>query len=119
MQLNYSFQNNKISKTNLTHVNQTSKVKAILLAGGRKKAVLWFGHVLRMSDTRLPKKALSWQPAGRQRRGRPMNSWLAQVKELMIARGLCESDAQNREGWMLGARNLWLGKHLERRRRSF
>ena len=31
----------------------------------------WFGHVMRMTDNRLPKKYLLWQPSGSRPVGRP------------------------------------------------
>ena len=33
------------------------------------KQLVWYGHVQRMADDRLPKKVLDWVPPGRKRRG--------------------------------------------------
>ena len=40
----------------------------------------WYGHVLRMSDERLPKQALNWRPDGRRRIGRPPGDALSHAK---------------------------------------
>ena len=37
----------------------------------------WYGHVLRMSECRLPKQALGWTPEGSRRVGRPKDTWRA------------------------------------------
>lgn len=42
----------------------------------------WFGHIARMSDSRLPKKLLDWKPNyGKRSRGRPRKSWISCVMD--------------------------------------
>ena len=42
----------------------------------------WFGHVVRMPDSRLPKFLLDWKPNyGKRSRGRPRKNWMACVLE--------------------------------------
>ena len=36
------------------------------------KQLVWYGHVDRMTEERLPKKLLDWVLPGKRRRGRPM-----------------------------------------------
>jgi hypothetical protein len=31
----------------------------------------WYGHVVRMKDSRWPKRIMTWSSGGRRRRGRP------------------------------------------------
>ena len=47
------------------------------------KQLVWYGHVQRMADGRLPKKVLDWVPPapGRKRRGRPAKSWMGGIQE--------------------------------------
>ena len=47
----------------------------------------WSGHVERMADDRLPKKAAELLEQGRRRRGRPMLRWEDYVKR-------CEEDGR-------------------------
>ena len=39
------------------------------------KQLIWYGHVVRMDPTRLPKIMIDWQPEGRKKRGRPRRIW--------------------------------------------
>ena len=39
-----------------------------------KKSLKWFGHLLRMEETRWPKRIFQWTPPGKQKRGRPHRS---------------------------------------------
>lgn len=39
------------------------------------KQLIWYGHVMRMTETRWPKKALNYKPQNRRKRGRPATSW--------------------------------------------
>ena len=42
----------------------------------------WYGHVVRMPDTRLPKYLLNWKPNhGKRSRGRPVKNWMACILE--------------------------------------
>ena len=37
----------------------------------QRRRLKWYGHLLRMEDSRLPKKIYQWTPHGRRIRGRP------------------------------------------------
>ena len=67
----------------------------------RSKRLRWYGHVCRMSDTRLPKKVLHGQVQGRGAVGRPRKIWndvlLFDTHSLNIRRPY--TDAQNRSAW--------------------
>jgi hypothetical protein len=42
----------------------------------RNKQVIWYGHVQRMADHRIPKQILNWQP-----RGTPRRIWRAGIEK--------------------------------------
>ena len=73
----------------------------ILLTKFKKKQLVWFGHVKRMDEERIPKKALEWIPPERRKRGRPMRSWMDEVNEAMSSRNLEIVNVWDREMWEL------------------
>ena len=46
----------------------------------------WYGHVVRMSDGRLPKKYLTWAPEGNRPTGRARKRWIDGFKAGMSKR---------------------------------
>ena len=54
--------------------------------------IRWFGHVMRMQDTRLPKKRFTLELTGRRPIGRPRTRWRDQVKQDLERRGLSWTD---------------------------
>lgn len=64
--------------------------------------LVWYRHVKRMEDTRLPKQTLEWQPSNRRRRGRPKAAWEPGIRKAMSARDLREGDWTNSLRWNLG-----------------
>ena len=66
------------------------------------KQLVWYGHVQRMPDDRLPKKVLDWVPPGRKRRGRPAKSWIEGIRQEMRRCDLPEELWQDRYQWRLG-----------------
>ncbi|KAL0281613.1 UNVERIFIED_CONTAM: hypothetical protein PYX00_002547 [Menopon gallinae] len=63
----------------------------------------WFGHVLRLSPTRLVKQVLSECPGGKRPRGRPRQGWLTRVKALaetrLVTPGSLQEIAEDRAVW--------------------
>ena len=62
------------------------------------------GHILRMSDERIPKTAMEWiPPDGRRPRGRPRHTWrrtfVNDIRELNIAWNDVGTVAQDRSRW--------------------
>jgi len=41
---------------------------------------IWYGHVQRMAEERLPKIALKWMPKQKRARGRPKKNWMEGIK---------------------------------------
>ena len=66
-----------------------------------QKRLIWYGHVNRMSDKRLPKLIMEWIPEERRKRGRPKKTWLEGVYAAMKSRELKEDQWKNREEWRL------------------
>nr|XP_018916932.1 PREDICTED: uncharacterized protein LOC109043975 [Bemisia tabaci] len=64
--------------------------------------LVWYGHVQRMADDRLPKKVLDWVPPGRRRRGRPAKSWIGGIPDEITRCHLPDDLWMNRQGWRLG-----------------
>ena len=46
----------------------------------------WYGHVMRMTDNRLPEKYLLWQPSGSRPVGRPRKRWTNGINVAMEKR---------------------------------
>jgi hypothetical protein len=79
------------------------RVREIIRVGGnivediRKKHLIWYGHVKRMEEGRLPKHILEWHAEGRRRRGRPRTTWKQDIMMAMAERNLQEGDGMDRE----------------------
>ena len=63
----------------------------------------WIGHTLRKPSTSITRQALSWNPQGKRKRGRPRNSWRrdleADIKRLGLTWSQLERKAQDRDSW--------------------
>ena len=63
----------------------------------------WIGLTLRKPSTSITRQALSWNPQGKRKRGRPRNSWRrdleADIKRLGQTWSQLERKAQDRESW--------------------
>ena len=63
----------------------------------------WIGHTLRKSPSSTTRQALTWNPQGKRRRGRPRNTWRrdteAEIKRLEYNWSDVVREAQDRAGW--------------------
>ena len=48
----------------------------------------WYGHVLRMPETKLPKQTILWNLEGSRRRGRPKDTWRRTIQREMRLKNL-------------------------------
>ena len=66
-----------------------------------RKQLSWYGHVVRMDPTRLPKIMINWKPEGREKRGRPRRSWKDAIYSYtaMSERYLRMGEWNNRRQW--------------------
>ena len=67
-----------------------------------KKRLQWYGHVKRMPEQILPKLIMDWIPIERKKKGRPRKTWMEDVQEAMIVRGLEADQCMDREEWRFG-----------------
>ena len=70
----------------------------------------WYGHVLRMPETRLPKQALGWTPDGSRRVGRPKDTWRRTIERDKRENNIdvdVEDLAQRRGDWRNFITALW------------
>ena len=65
----------------------------------------WYGHVMRMTEEKKPKKYLLWKPDGKRPVGRPRKRWIEGVQSALTRRGtsLCEIEEtrryEDRDNW--------------------
>lgn len=67
----------------------------------RRRQLVWYGHVRRMPEGRIPKQILDWQPRGRRRRGRPRRSWREGIDREIREREIEEDLWSDRQRWRL------------------
>jgi hypothetical protein len=88
--------------------------KTIRTKLGMKKNILqeieeqqlrWYGHVMRMDDCRTARQVADWNPQGKRRRGRPVNTWKDGIRDSMQRRKLKDKECFDRE---IGERKLCL-----------
>ena len=78
----------------------------------RKRRMKWAGHVMRMDQSRNPKKILQYKPNGKRKAGRPKKRWIDGLEEDLKPAGITlhgktsgrnratlEELANNRETW--------------------
>ena len=66
----------------------------------------WYGHVLRMDNGDVLRRALDFVVAGRRGRGRPNMTWKKQVEEHTYQIGPKRKDAIDRVKWCDGVYEL-------------
>ncbi|XP_019643717.1 PREDICTED: uncharacterized protein LOC109484795 [Branchiostoma belcheri] len=68
-----------------------------------KRKWSWIGHTLRKANSSITQQALTWNPQGKRRRGRPKNSWRRDTEEEMRSISTSWQDlrkkAQRRVQW--------------------
>ena len=83
-----------------------------------RSRLLWAGHVERMADDRLPKRAADLREQGRRRRGRPRLRWEDCVERVVGKAGKeedCKKKTRDRGGWKRlsdeAVKTLWAPPH--------
>ena len=62
-------------------IRERMKVEKSVVDEIEEKQLQWYGHLRRMSPSRMPKKIYEWIPAERRKRGRPRMVWHQNVEE--------------------------------------
>ena len=63
--------------------------------------LIWYSHVQRMAEGRLPKIALKWMPKQKRARGRPKKNQMESIRKAMNERNLNEGQCEDRKQWSL------------------
>ena len=65
-----------------------------------EKQLIWYGHVQRMGQDRLPKKTMRWIPREHRKKGRPKKTWIEGIRS-MSDRGRYDENCNDRQEWGL------------------
>ena len=69
----------------------------------KRRVWQWIGHTFRRPEGSIARAALEWNPQGKRRRGRPMQSWrrcrMTELKEKDVTWAAAKKAAQNRIRW--------------------
>ena len=68
-------------------INQEMGVQKTTIDCIEEKQLIWYGHVRRMGQDRLPKKTMRWIPRGQRKKGRPKKTWIEGIRRSMRNRG--------------------------------
>ena len=76
----------------------------------KKRKWRWIGHTLRKPPTNITRQALTWNPHGRRKRGRPRNSWRrdleAEARQMGQSWNQLENMAQDWTSWQAAVDGL-------------
>ena len=100
--LRWSTRVSRLQKIPNTTIRSKIQAEQQMLDIIRRRQLKWYGHLLRLEDSRWPKKIYQWTPYGRRRRGRPQLSWRNQVTDFIKSKNMEEDMAEDRHLWRLG-----------------
>ncbi|KAF2881456.1 hypothetical protein ILUMI_24742 [Ignelater luminosus] len=66
-----------------------------------RKQLIWYGHVQRMEEQKIPKQVLNWIPPVRRKKERPKKTWIEGIRKSMSKKNLTDNK-WNRQEWKLG-----------------
>jgi hypothetical protein len=64
--------------------------------------LIWYDHVQRMEEGKLPKTALKWMPKQKRARERPKKNQMEGIRKVMNERNLNEGEWEDMKRWSLG-----------------
>ena len=88
----------KISNTTLWKMTKQLSIENEI----KKRKWRWIGHTLRKPPETITRQAITWNPPGKRRRGRPRNTWqrhTEKTKEMGYTRREMERMATDRKRW--------------------
>lgn len=97
--LRRSSRTSRLERVRNEEIRNRMSARETIIERIEKRSLIWFGHLLRMDETRWPKRVFSWKPPGRNKRGRPRKSWSEGVTRAMRDRDLQEDMTRDREVW--------------------
>jgi hypothetical protein len=59
----------------------TDRIEETIIREIEQNQLIWYGHVQRMAEGRLSKRALKWMPKQKRARGRLKKNWIGRNKE--------------------------------------
>ena len=101
--LRRSCRKTRLDRVRNEDIRREMEVEGDILDEVQRKQLVWFGHINRMEEGRLPRQVMNWVPPWRKKRGRPRRSWRMGIEEAMTVRGLEIGDCADRQLWKLGA----------------
>ena len=72
-------------------------------------SVRWYGHVLRLEDGYVMRRALDFEVEGQRKKGRLKRTWKKQIEEESVKIGLRMEDALCRSKWSVGVNQIAAG----------
>jgi hypothetical protein len=89
----------RVTNTNSkpTRIREIMGVKHTIINDIKTKQLVWYDHVQRMPDDKIPKQVLNWRPYGRRRRGRLRRSWREGIDREIKLRDLADNMWKDRE----------------------
>ena len=83
-------------------IREIMEVKHTIVDDIKNSQLIWYGHVQRMAEIRIPKQIINWKPAGRRKPGRPRRSWQEGIDTFMEERSLGDGAWRDRQAWRDG-----------------
>jgi len=80
-------------------IRQQIGLEEIIVKEIEQNQLIWYGHVQRMAEGRLPKIALKWMPKQKRARGRPKKNWMEGIRKTMNERNLNQGQWEDRKHW--------------------
>ena len=78
----------RMDRVSNEEVRRRAGIEMELASRADKRVLRWFGHVERMDDYRMARRALTAEVSGGRVRGRPMLGWMDGVKVAVGNRGM-------------------------------
>ena len=64
----------------------------------QRREFIWYGHVKRMDEKRIPKMTMQYKTTEKRKRGRP-RTWFQGIRNSMEKRGIDEEWSQDKNRW--------------------